>query len=366
MFKARAMLLMICVGFLLTAANGFAEDEAKSKLTPPQKLELIRSVADSQIKVEYLLKVDKGDSPNVAGMMRLCPSCGRYHSVAYGDSIIEEERPLETSGYLIGPRLVQTTDIMVHPRFLEKIRVRFNDAVTEAMIKSYSKDPSSVVLELSKPLAGAKPLTFNPDKEGPYYIISHDKLNGTWSSTITKMGSKISTNELGQNYLYPDGNGIAITKDGTAVGLLMSSELPLDGSWKGDRKMSDWIDADTMKTILAETQSITDKCILRVNINLRSPNKSSMDSNRYMRDDDEQDQTEINTLAVITGSKQALVLANMDQKATARIERITIYTSSGQQIKATFAGTLSDYGALVIDLEKQLTDTIKFAPKNIL
>ena len=90
-------------------------------------------------------------------------------------------------------------------------------------------------------------------------------------------------------------------------------------------------------------------------------------ASRYdMRDDDDQNQTEINTLAVITGSKQALVLANINQKATARIERIIIYTDSGQQIKTTFAGTLSDYGALVVDLEEELTDSIKFAPKNIL
>ena len=366
MFIKKVLLAAFVVCFVFCGL-GFCADKAKAPLTVSEKLDLIRSVSDSQVKVEYHLKTDKGETPSIEGAARLCPGCGQYHPVDIGEGVIEEERPVEVPGFMIGTNLVQVVDVMVHPRFLEKIQVRFKDSVVDAKVKSYIKDSFSMVLELAAPLAGVKPLVLDASKKGPYYIISHDKLNGTWSSSISPTAGKITVNEVGQSFLYPGIDGIAVTKNGVAVGLILSSELPLDGSWKGPIKDSEVMSVDQMKAFCAKIQAVADKSILRVKIKLRSPKKGGSGRSRYFDDDEDgANKTELDTLAVITGKKQALVLANMTQKVTARVERITLYTETGAAIKAKFVGTLSDYGALVVELEKELDAAVKFAEKDVL
>ena len=68
----------------------------------------------------------------------------------------------------------------------------------------------------------------------------------------------------------------------------------------------------------------------------------------------------MNTIAVIVDNSRALVLANLQPKVTARLNKITLFTPKGDTVNADFHCTLNDYGAFLADLEKPLDTTVDF------
>ncbi len=360
------VLWIIGVVLSISAAVSAEQEKKDAKLSFEQKLELVKSVSKSLVKVEYTFKVDKGEEPSVGGWSRYCPNCGEYHTIAYGGELIKDERPLEAAGYVIGDKLILANDLMAHPRFVESIKVRFAGNVVDAKIKSYGRNNSAAVLELAESLEGIKTPAFDKDQKGPLVVVSYDKLNATWSNTVTELGSKMTIDELGRTFRSASASGFALNKDGTVVGVCADNELPVDDSWKGSPLDWDWIDADQMDKLLDKTEKIANGGILRTMLNLRSPKKNSGRSMYYMDGGDGENKTEINTLSLLLDSKRAMVLTNMKAGVTARLERITIYTDSGQAVNAKFAGTLSDYGAFIVDLEKEIDGAIEFSSRDIL
>ena len=92
-----------------------AED---TSLVGVKESKIIQDVSPSFIQVRYNLKADKGQYPEIGGWSERCPSCGRYHMISGSEELLDEERPLETAGYLVAPNKVLTQDLMVHPRFV--------------------------------------------------------------------------------------------------------------------------------------------------------------------------------------------------------------------------------------------------------
>ena len=91
-------------------------------MDPGADLVAARAVAPSLVRVEYTVRYDKGDPPQG----------GVGYGSGSGESALRNETPTSVAGFLIAPRKVVAADPMMHPRFVEKIAVRFGDQVVAA------------------------------------------------------------------------------------------------------------------------------------------------------------------------------------------------------------------------------------------
>ncbi|MCX5684897.1 MAG: hypothetical protein NT049_14615, partial [Planctomycetota bacterium] len=81
-------------------------------------------IAPSLVRVQLTLRYDKAEEPESGG----------WFLRARGDlsGALKEERPFEVVGFVISPTQVVTTDLMVHPRFVQATAVRQGDDVVKA------------------------------------------------------------------------------------------------------------------------------------------------------------------------------------------------------------------------------------------
>jgi len=332
-------LIAVTGAAVLAAACAAAENEGGSAA---DHIAAARAVAPSVAFVEYELKYDKGE---VRGP-------DSYWNRA--EDLIAQERPMELDAFLLEPTLVAAPDIAPHPRFIKSVRVRYGDELVEASPAGYFADYPAVLLKLARPLPGTKPLEFTPDAEGPYLNIFYDLRDEGWRVKVTPFAGNTVLPVGGAPYVESDGYSVITTEDGRPVGLSMTGRLPADGSWKGSPLKWRSVSAGEMDKLLAELKRNTDACLLRTKLNLRSPKAKPGDRYSFMMMDDDANATENNVVSVLVEPRKALVLANLRPKATARLERITVFDAGGTPVSATFLHTLKDYGCFVAELEKPL------------
>ncbi len=315
---------------LLLAASAAAQNnpEPAKKLTPADRLALADKVRAGFVVVEYTLQHDNNGEPP-----------------PFGDDYIRQERPLEFEGWLIGPDEVITRDLQIHPRFIKQIEVRKGSQVVPAKVVSYCTQDSGAWLKLDRPLNDAKPLAFKPDAKGPYYFADYSEIDGRWTVMVMPVeSSAVVDSEGGRKYVTSNAIfSLVIDGNGDPVGLRMRAEFPLDESWKGSPK--DWpvlseVDLQKRTDRLA---AVADAAMLRVKLHFRSPRK---DQGR-MSYDRESQATEYTVAGLLLGANRLMVMANMDPKLTARLERVVIHPVAGQPIEAKFDGTLTDYGCFL-------------------
>jgi hypothetical protein len=343
--------------FLVAALSARADD---AKPTPATQARLGESVAPSLVRVEYTLQFDQGQAPSAAGWSTKCPNCGEYHGNDVS-SVVQEDRPFETAGFLVAPDTVVTADPILHPRFLKKIAVSFggNERV-DAMPAGYARANNALVLKLATPLKSARALTFDPAKAGPYSAITYTQENGDWTTSVQSLGGTVSTTTGGRKFFAAASPAVVVAADGTPVALSMNGELPLDDSWKTPPAEWSVVSASDYTKLLEATRTATGKGLLRVTLNLRSP-KASPAANRFAfghDDDNDGGATVRHVTGVLLDGKTVLVLAELKSSVTGRLERIRVRQSGGQPVEAKFAHTLADYGAFVATLEKPLDGAI--------
>src|SRR5262245_33950503 len=106
---------------LLLAINAPAADAPKADLP-----KLGARFASSIVLVEYELQFDNADAPAGGLGAERCPSCGQFHGNDLS-KYLQEERPLEESGFVVAADRVVTKDPQMHPRFIKSIKARLND-----------------------------------------------------------------------------------------------------------------------------------------------------------------------------------------------------------------------------------------------
>ncbi len=267
------------------------------------------------------------------------------------------------SRYLVAPNKAVIHDPMVHPRFIKKIAVRQGDQTVGAKIVGYGTIETAVIIELAKPLKSAKPLVFDSKEDKPGLAVRHYRGNGRWNYRIAAVSGSVIVDEANKRYIPAPYNGLILDKDGVPMGLSMSGYLHVDGSWKGS-PLKTWatVSAKQMTTMLDEAKAITEKGILRVKLNFRSPKKTAGRS-RFGGGDG--GSTERNVLGVLTKPGEIMVLTEMSPKVTARLEKVTVYPPTGDPVEGKFAHTLTDYGCLLVKLDKPLPGAVKLSKRNI-
>jgi hypothetical protein len=367
-------LLLTALAAGLVAAPSLAQQPAAAPEPAPKTSADVAAIAvklaPSLVRVEITPQYDKGESP---GEDRYA-AWRSYTSQANDDigtggwesweQLVREERPGEHGGFLISPTRVYSDDPDLHPRFIKSVNVRFGDQVVAAKPVAWPKVGAGIILELASPLTGATPLTFDPTKAGPYYGASYDKRDASWVTRIGGLRSGVAVTADGRKFVPGPGGLLVTDKEGSPVTIADTGDFPVDGSWK--KAPSDWsyVGDKEMADALAKLEADTGRHLLRVTLNFRSPRNAGdgagMGRYNYARSE-ETDITEWNGLGVVVDENTALILANIKPKITGRLERIRLFTSTGEEIKATFSGTLKDWGAFLVKLDKPVSGAATFS-----
>ena len=153
--------------------------EEEEPLGPADYIIAAEAVAPSVVFVEYEWRCDKGEARG-------------YGWRGGAEKLIAQERPLEVDGFLLDPATVITPDIMLHPRFIRSIRVRFGDQLVEATPVAYATDYGCCLLKLAEPLQGAVPFTFNADAEPPYLEAMYNIEEEGWRVTLSPFSPPVT------------------------------------------------------------------------------------------------------------------------------------------------------------------------------
>jgi serine protease Do len=354
----RRILFASLIAALVSTA--LAQEPPRDKPGYEEILAVTDSLAGSLVRVEYTLRMDKGENPQGGGWSERCPNCGNYHGYDY-DEVIREQRPLEAGGFLLSPTLVVTNDMMMHPRFVQSVKVRFGQKVVTAKPVGVARSQSAVFLELAEPLAEARPLKFDAAAKAPYLAVTYSRIGGFWSIHAEPMAAEVTIQQAGRKFRKGVSNSVIVAKDGTPVAVCMREELPLDDSWKGSPEGWKIVRAEQMAGLLEKTEQVSKQGIVRVGLSFRSPRQGQQGMYRYCPRDEDENATERNVLGLLMDEQTVLILANLDAKTTARLERIVVHPAEGKAVAAKFAGTLKDYGALVARLESPMQGAIKLS-----
>jgi len=346
----------------LSAATALAADNGKDnddeKPAPEEMVELAGKIEPAMIVAELTLRYDKGQAPGGGGV-------GRYSRYSgSGGMLIEEERPMEVPGFLLDKATAIIEDPAIHPRFIQGVAVRFGDEVAPAKMTAYGQDQPAVFLTLEKPLAKAKPLSFPADAGEAAYAIRRSRRGDTWTVRLGPVTRGVILERGRKPFML--GGGLFLDEDGKCVGMSMTGRLYLDGSWKGSPLKWPKVSAAKMDKLLADAKRRTEAGLLRVQLNFRSPKKDVSSLMSRFRRGDEGSATEQNVIGVLVAPKRVLVLANMDPKLTARLERITVHPAKGKPVSGTFLHTLKAYGGLVVELNSPLPDPVALSDKDIM
>jgi len=311
----------------------------------------LEELVPSFVQVEFMLRYDGGQPPRTPGWAERCPSCGRYH-VQPGAGYVEDERPMEAAGYLISPTKVVTGDFFLQSRFIESIRVRLGDEVVTARPVAHAVEHYAMMLELDQPLAGARPLSFTNEGEPPYRSAHWQHTDAEWTLEVkgVSLDAVIMTADGARRFSPMPARGLVIDRTGAPVGLAMNQTLPADGSWKGSPEQWEWVAREELEVLFDTTASMSAGILPRVELEFRRgrPGASAMD---YYREDD-RSITERQAIGVMVSEDTMLVLASLDARNTARLERMTVHLPDGQRVGGHFVGSLRDYGALIIRLDE--------------
>ena len=349
---------------MLFAAS--AHGEEPEALDPAQQLALIEAVSPNLVRVEYTLRFDKGEEPSGAEVSYTCPNCGRPHYTRGGEQFIREERPFETPGFLIGPTTIIAPDVPIHDRFVESINVRYGEQLVAAKRAGYARRQNAVYLELAGPLADAKVLTFAADADEPYLTVTYTQGNGTWTTAVQPLAASVSVSPGGRQFIAVPAHCLIVDTSGQMVGMSMTGELPTDDSWKVSALQWPRLADDERTARLEQLEQLTDRNLLRVTLNFRSPKKGGPQHDFNPMGSDDATATEMHTVGVLIGEQRVLVLGQLDAKTTARLERIRVFAPDGNEHQATFVATLADYGALVGQLTEPMAGPVGLAGGDIL
>jgi len=317
-------------------------------------LAIIQAVTPSIVHVEYTLQYDRGEAPRG----------GAWGSF---DQYVREERPREVPGLLLAADKVIAPDLMVHPRFVKGVAVRFGRDLVDARITAYAIDRNAVVLTLARPLKGAQPVAFHPDAKGPYRSVSHSLRDEQWITNVRGAPVGVTVSETGRKYHPAAGCWLIVDAEGRAVGVCSAERLDTAGKWKGSPL--DWParSAKEMAERLAATRRRVDAGVFRVALSFRSPKKSAGAAGGTRRPgrSPADGQAEQNVVGMLIDDRTVVVLANLRPKLTARLERITVHTARGGPVQARFSHTLKDYGCFLARLDKPVGAGLTLSDKPI-
>ena len=324
---------------------------------------ILREVAPSMVVTKWTLRQDGADAPSSSSWATRCPSCGEYHGG--NSSPLEEERPAEVPGFLVGADRVIVSDSLVHPRFVEKIEVTVGDQTRQATVSRVFTDRLAIELKLDEPV-DAKPLEFNGDNH-PFYAASMADRMGDWTASMSPLGSTITLAGDEVRRYNVDSAALLLDKDGKPVSLTFAQGIggPDDSVDSPDTWNA--VDIDEYNAKLEALDEMTKQALPRVHLSFRSPPKGEEDSfsarmyGGYGGPDDESDKTERDVVGLAVSEHVLLIPIALDAKTTARLRSITVHLPDGSDVEAKFVASLKDYEAMIVRTESPLPRAVEMS-----
>jgi hypothetical protein len=261
--------------------------------------------------------------------------------------LVAEERPLETTGFLVGPTTVVAMDPCVHPRFIKTIVVRQGARRSTARITAYGVDQWAFVLTLDQPIEGTRPIEF-PTKgtEAPAALVSYYRQDGQMVRVALPWGGQYLETDSGRAFRVLEHQGVALSAQGKPVGLVMNHRLDTDNRWRGNPLTWKSLEAPAFAARLTDLEALTARTLVRVRLSFRSPKATPGQNPMRMRNrgDEESDEsaTERNELGVLLPGGRVAVLAALKSGVTARLERASIQREGKPPVPAKFIASLRD------------------------
>lgn len=332
-----ALLLSLATAIPLASAVGAAPlaDEAA-----PDREAVAKAIAPSFVIVELTLRQDRGESPN-----------GRVGASMF-EQYIGEERPLELPGFLVDEHTVVVRDPEVPARFIASTSVRQGSHAVEASTSAWFTEDGGMLLTLAKPLPGAKPLTFLPKgakPSGPIANVRAQDAQGIWALTVGSPEDRFALEFHREAetpiHLMPN-DSVSVDAAGHVVAFGCTSRRSDSSDASNDPRTWPALDTKAMAQRLQATGQRADGSILRTTLHFRSPRKTQ-GGGRHMFEQEHEVATELETMSVLLSGGELLVLADLPNSATARLESIDVIDGTGSTHAAQFVATLRDWGALL-------------------
>ncbi len=324
---------------------------------------IAKAVAPAIVQVEVKLKFDKGEEPYGGGWGQRCPNCGEYHTTAI-TGLVNDERPLEIAGFVVGADRVILADPMLQPRFIESVNIRVGEKLVPATLDKVFTTQRAIELKTASPLEGIAPLSFSASKGESLFAVVPNQTEGRWQYSVKGIAQSAAFDANGKRFVDSDSSSVVVDESGAPVTLAFGGALDPEGKWKA--APAEWPTATPAQVdeALKAIKKTTDAAILRVHLSFRSP-KTGEDQNeayRYRRNNgDEENATERDVLGVLVGPQKLIVLAELNQGQTARLQKVTAYGSDGKAIPAEFESSYKDFGAIVVKLAAPREGAIKLA-----
>ncbi len=348
---------------LTLAATLLFSDHAAAQDAAAKSAASLATVSRSVVRIEYELQYDKADAPEGAIGSEPCPGCGQVHGSELR-KYLEDERPVEAAGFVVGAGRILTADPQMHPRFIKSITVRSGASSATATVSSHAAGQDAVFLELDKPLSGMEPIKFNAKAGAAAKLVTGNREGGEWVATQAEFPRVTSIAAGGAPNRIVPAHGLALSASGEPVGAAFASFLPADDSWHGSPL--DWpqIKAADLKSHLAALEKIANAGLVRVTLSFRSPKGGENEMSQRHRysggmEEDGEDSTVRNVLGVLLPENRVLILTHLEPRVTARLETISVFSEDGTALPAKFAASLKRYGAFVATLEKPMAGIVK-------
>ena len=323
------------------------------------------AVRPACVRVEYTLRYDNGEVPNGTGWGQRCPNCGGYHGMGSAEEFVKQKRAKVVAGYALSPTLVLTSDLQMHPRFIERIVVRCGEQVVAASPVGYPTAQNGMFLKLEEPLAEAQPLEFDARARGPYYAVAYQPAAAQWGLCVEPLPDRLVASDDGLRVRPAPAESVIVNGEGVPVGLTMNAELSANDSWKGSPMEWPALDATEMVDALKKIEDIARAGLLPVTLKFRSPKRNEMSSWQSYYGEQDID-TELRAVGMLINPTTLALPVNLKPSDTARLEHIQVALPNGQRIRAHFGHSLRELGCITANLETPLGRPLVFDTRNIM
>jgi hypothetical protein len=306
-----------------------------------------KAIGDSAVTVLYYLQYDDGDAPT--GSNRDYNRSSSGHD--WAGTAISDERPVHASGFLVAKDLVLASDLMIEPRFVKRIEVVAAGKTYAAVPERFALDNSSLVLKLSEPAIGARPLAFKKNAKRPYFFAGFYDDQGQQSMFLSPMSENEFIDRTGKRFIRATSPTIIVTADGTPVGAALSDRLWEGGDWQGSPL--DWpaVSASQYDDKAEAVRKIAAAGLLQVTINMRV--QTSRRASTEYDAEEAATEPEIDAVGLLYAPNRVLVLEEMTRRKTALIESMTL-ACGDKSVSLKVEGALEKYGAILASFEGEL------------
>ena len=358
--------------FLSVAACGLCHAQEAADVPPPKPdiTRLAERLLRSHIRVEYELKYDGDDAPELSGRGERCPNCGGYHSrgMSGGEKILYDKRPLKTSGWVVAPDTVLIDDPGVPSRFIDSVKIVLpGGGFAVAREHAVFTDTMALLLKTETALEGAIPLAFAeadpPPRKGLLAAFDESDAERVLKVSKTELDDMLPVLNARRGIrTVMDSSGLFLSENGEPLGFLMS------GDWDPEKPLAlppfdarGLVMSDTLKKSEQKIADIFGDGIYSATLNFRSPREDEdEDEARKMWWSDEEFSTVQYAVAVHIAPRRLVVLKQMKPHQTARLESVTVRDKNGADIPVRFVATLKTFGAFVVE-----SDALESAPVTV-